>query len=119
MKRGISNVVRLRTLSLLRQTASKHDAPIWTMASRLLRKSKRQRVAVNLSKVNRYSKSGDTILIPGKALSQGKLGHPVTLTAFTISSGTTDKVLAAGGRCLTIQELVAANPKGSNVRLMG
>jgi len=58
-------------------------------------------------------------VIPGKALGAGIIDHPVTVAAFNFSEKAKRKIEAAGGKCLTIEELAEANPKGSNVKILG
>ncbi len=117
--RGPTNPERLKTIRLLRKIARENKAKIWWRIAELLEKPKRRRIAVNLSRINRYTRPGDVAVIPGKALGAGSLNHPVTVAAFSFSDKAKAKIEAAGGKCLTIEELAASNPKGSNVKLLG
>ncbi|RLI34371.1 50S ribosomal protein L18e [Candidatus Bathyarchaeota archaeon] len=116
---GTVNPERLRTIKLLKKLARKHEAKIWWRLAEFLEKPKRRRVAVNVSRINRYTKPGDVAVIPGKALGAGIIDHPVTVAAFNFSEKAKRKIEAAGGKCLTIEELAEANPKGSNVKILG
>ena len=115
----ITNPERLKTIRMLRKTAREHKAKIWWRVAEMLEKSKRRRIAVNLSRINRYTKPGDVAVIPGKALGAGIINHPVTVAAFSFSGKAKMKIEAAGGRCLSLEELASANPKGSGVKLLG
>jgi len=97
----------------------KQKALIWQRVGNELARSTRQRRAVNLSRINRCTKAGDVVLVPGKVLSGGSLGHKLTIAAWQVSVGAAKKIEAAGGQILTIQELLAKSPRGSKIKLIG
>jgi len=88
------------------------------VADRLSR-SRRRSIAVNISRLNRYTKDGETVVVPGKVLGAGKMDHPVHVAAFAFSEGARLKILKAKGKCLSILELAEKNPKGTNVKIIG
>ncbi|MCD6409852.1 MAG: 50S ribosomal protein L18e [Candidatus Verstraetearchaeota archaeon] len=119
VKRTGPTNVRLRILARsLRKAARQHKAPIWRAVSELLMLPTRSRIAINVSRINRYAKEGETVVIPGKVLGAGKLTKKVRVAAFAFSKAAQQKIEAAGGECLSIEELVQENPKGSGVRIM-
>ncbi len=106
-------------ISGLRKQSREKDIPIWRdIATRLLRPT-RQYTEINLSRLNRYTKDKDLVLVPGKVLGAGEIDHTLTVAALGFSAGAKDKITAAGGSCLTIEELMNRNPEGSKVRIMG
>ncbi|AEF96407.1 50S ribosomal protein L18e [Methanotorris igneus] len=102
----------------LKEEAYKNNAKIWKDIARRLAKPARNRAEVNVSKINRYTKEGDVVVVPGKVLGAGTINHKVTVAAFAFSKTAKQIIEAAGGRCITIEELVKENPKGSNVKIM-
>ena len=84
-----------------------------------LKKPSRQRRAVNVYKINKYAKDGETVLVPGKVLSVGEISKKVQVAAFTFSSEARQKIERAKGKTLTIPELIQQNPDGKNVRILG
>jgi large subunit ribosomal protein L18e len=108
----------LSVIRSLRKKAKESNAAIWTDVADRLSSSRRRRVAVNLSRLNRYAKEKETLVVPGKVLGSGKIEHPLVVVAFTFSEQAQSKILSAKGKCLTIQDLLETNPKGSNVRIM-
>lgn len=104
---------------MLRKASREAEVNVWRKVSRHLDKSKRRRVVVNLSRINRYTQPREVVVIPGKALGAGTLTHPVTVAAYAFSPGAMLKIKEAGGESLTIEELLRRAPKGSNVILMG
>ncbi|MEM3793909.1 MAG: 50S ribosomal protein L18e, partial [Candidatus Bathyarchaeia archaeon] len=85
MKGRKSNPILLDMVKELRRAAKLNDAPIWDSIAEWIEAPRRLRAQVNLSKINRLSKEGETLLIPGKVLGTGKLDHRVTVAALSFS----------------------------------
>lgn len=120
MKRVKStNPELLGVIRLLRKQSLKTGANIWRDVAKRLSTSRRRRIAVNLSRLNRYTKAKETVIVPGKILGAGRLDHPLNVAAFTFSEKAKAKILKAKGKYLSIQELMKENPKGTNVKIMG
>jgi large subunit ribosomal protein L18e len=73
---------------------------------------------VNVGRIARYTKEGETVAVPGKILGTGTIEHKITVAAINFSKEAKDKILNAGGKCLTIDDLSKANPKGTKIKLM-
>ncbi|AGI86202.1 LSU ribosomal protein L18e [Candidatus Methanomethylophilus alvi Mx1201] len=73
----------------------------------------------NLSKIQKYAKDGETIIVPGKVLAAGEIDKKVTVAAYSFSAKAAAAIVAAGGKTMTIRELMEENPQGSKVRIMG
>jgi large subunit ribosomal protein L18e len=52
-------------------------------------------------------------------LGAGIIDHPVKVAAFQFSEQARLKIGKAKGKCLSIEELMEKNPKGSNVKIIG
>ncbi len=110
---------RLTTLiTLLRDTSRENQVAIWRDIAERLEGSCTRYAEVNVSKINRYAANGETVLIPGKVLGSGVLERQVNVAALTFSASSSAKINGASGRCMTIEELVQSNPKGSQVRIL-
>lgn len=110
-----------RIISLISdlKTASRESGVnIWREIARRLERPTRNYPEVNLSRINRYSGTDDTVLIPGKVLGAGSIEHKVTVVALNFSDSAMEKILDKGGSCLTIEELVRVNPGGSGIKIM-
>jgi len=117
MKRKTNpNLVKL--IEELLKASAMNDAPIWKDIAERLAKPKRLYAEVNVSKIQRYAKEGETIIVPGKVLGGGKITKAVTVAALSFSESARRKIIEAGGKCLTIKELLEINPTGSGVRIM-
>jgi len=113
-----TNPELLAVLRSLRKKARENDAPIWRDVAERLSSSRRRRVAVNLSRLNRHTRAKESVVVPGKVLGAGHLEHSISVAAFSFSSQARLKISKAKGKCLSILELLEANPKGSNVRIL-
>ncbi|KYH40725.1 MAG: 50S ribosomal protein L18 [Candidatus Bathyarchaeota archaeon B26-2] len=114
-----TNPELVRLIRLLKKKARENSAAIWRDLAERLSKPKRRRIAVNLSRLNRYTKGDDTVVVPGKVLGAGSIDHPVKVAAFAFSEQARLKIIKAKGKCITIPELIEMNPKGTNVKIIG
>ncbi len=102
----------------LRVKSRENDALIWKDIAGRLERSRKSYATVNLSHINRHVAENETILVPGKVLGAGDVSYPMVVGAFNFSEGARAKITDAGGECLTIEELLAKNPAGSNMRII-
>jgi len=92
---------------------------LWRDVAMRLESSRSNWAEPNLSRLSRHAVNEDTVLVPGKLLGSGDvLGKP-SVAAYSVSAGARSKIEAAGGRVLTIRELMDENPKGKGVRILG
>jgi len=102
----------------LKDASRVHEANIWREIARRLDAPRKNYAEVNLSKIDRYASEGETILVPGKVLGSGAVSLPVTVAALDFSEAAMSKIIGANGTCMTIEDLVRDNPKGSRVRIL-
>ena len=103
----------------LKKKSQENQKKLWRYLAERLSSSKRRRIAVNVSRLNRYTKEGETVAVPGKVLGAGKVDHPMTIAAFSFSDRAQSKIREAKGNCLSIRDLMEKNPEGTNVKVMG
>ncbi len=113
-----TNPELIQLIRLLKKESREKQANIWHDVAEYLGKSRSQRVAVNLSSINRHTKKNDVIVVPGKILGSGSIKHSVTVASFGASGRAKDKLNAAKGKYLSIAELLEKNPKGSNIKII-
>ncbi|MGC8669860.1 MAG: 50S ribosomal protein L18e [Candidatus Micrarchaeia archaeon] len=87
---------------------------IWKNAYARMAVPERRRVSVNLYKINKYTKEGDVVLIPGKVLSIGNMDHAVSIAALSYSSNALSKLKASRCSILGIKDII----KLKNVNLL-
>lgn len=103
----------------LKKKSIEEKVRLWKRIAEDMEKSTRRRRVVNLSRINRYSKENDTVVVPGKVLGSGVLDHKLKIAAYSFSSSAREKMGKVGAEALTIKELMQKNSKGKNVRLIG
>jgi len=103
----------------LRKKSREGEARIWRAVADSLSRSRQRSIAVNVSRLNRYTKEGETVVVPGKVLGAGKMDHPINVAAFAFSEQGRQKILKAKGKCMSILKLTERNPKGTNVKIIG
>ena len=103
----------------LKNKSFEHDAAIWKDIALRLEKPSRNWAEVNLSKIERYVEENEVALVPGKVLSSGRLTKKVMVAAWDFSDKAREKIQKAGGKCLSIEELVKEKPDGKGVRIVG
>jgi large subunit ribosomal protein L18e len=114
MKKTKDNQVLLSLIEGLMRS----DKPIWRKVAYELSKPRRQKVEVNLSKLDEYAVEDATILVPGKVLGAGALSKKFTVAAFSFSEKARQLIGAAGGKAVTIENLQKANPDGRGVVIL-
>ena len=115
---GPTNVYLRQTIEDLKKKSVENKAPIWGDVAEKLSNPTRQKVEVNISDIERNTKSGETILVPGIVLSNGKLTKQVKVAAWKFSPKAAEKIKQVHGETLTIEELVKKNPQGSGVKIL-
>ncbi len=114
-----TNTQLLGLISGLKKQSREKEVPLWRDIAIRLERPSRNYPAVNISRINRYTKEKDLILVPGKVLGSGELNHKLTVAAVSFSGSARNKIIAAGGSCLSLDELMEKNPEGSKVRIIG
>lgn len=90
----------------------------WKAVAKNLEKPNRRQRQVNLSRVSRVTKKGETIVIPGKVLASGNLEHPVTIYALNSSLAAKEKVEKIKGNLQDMSDLLKLKD-AKGVRIIG
>ncbi|MDP3918993.1 MAG: 50S ribosomal protein L18e [Nanoarchaeota archaeon] len=109
----LRNLVRdLNTLG------KKNKSKLWERIAEDLSKPTRIRRTVNLYKIDKNTREGETALVPGKVLSVGDLTKKLTIAAYQFSEKAEEKINKIG-KAIKIQDLIKENPEGKKVRIIG
>lgn len=107
-----------RSIQALKAASKKRDQAIWSKLADELDRSKRSRIAVNVSDINRHTQSGDTVAVPGKVLASGSLDHAVTVAAFGISEEAKKKIAKAEGSAISLLDLLESGVEPSKIKII-
>ena len=113
------NPVLISLIHELKKQSNEKDIVLWKDIATRLEKSSKNWPEVNLNRISKYTGDKETALIPGKVLSDGDLTKKITIAAWSFSEKSKEKIKQAGGKSITIQELIKENPDGKNIRILG
>lgn len=68
-------------------------------------KSRSRQAEVNVGKIGKLTKKGDSVVVPGKVLGTGAIEHAVNVAAIRFSETAKRKIEAAGGKVMEISAL--------------
>tara|TARA_B100001109_G_scaffold241791_1_gene226218 strand:+ start:1090 stop:1515 length:426 start_codon:yes stop_codon:yes gene_type:complete len=94
-------------------------AALWRDVALRLEASRSNWAEPNLSRLSRTAGENETILVPGKLLGSGDIIGSPSVAAYSVSAGARSKIEAAGGRVMSIRDLMNDNPNGKGVRILG
>jgi large subunit ribosomal protein L18e len=114
-----TNPMLITLIQELKKQANENDVPMWNDIALRLEKPSRNWSEVNLDRISKYTGEKETAIIPGKVLSTGDLTKKVKIAAWSFSEKSLDKIKKAGGKHMSIEELLKSNPKGKDVRILG
>lgn len=114
----------LATLQLYQFLARRTDSGFNAIVAKRLSASKVNRPAMGLARVARYMKFNETkiAVVVGSVTDdirlEGKSFPKLTIAALKFTEGARARVVAAGGQCLTFDQLALLRPKGENTILL-
>lgn len=111
---------RLRELICkLKKASIEQNVKLWRRIARDLEKPTRNFRVVNLSRINKYTKENEVVVVPGKVLGSGKLEHKLTISAFNFSNSAIEKINKVGAKIVPLEKLIKENPKGKAIKIIG
>lgn len=90
----------------------------WLKVARILSGPRRKAVSLNLGEINENSKDGETIIVPGKVLSQGEISKKVKIVALSFSEKAKEKLLKSKIPSSNIIEEIKKNPDMKKCRIL-
>lgn len=96
--------------------ALKHEE--WSAVTRWISVPTRNLVSKNLSEIDRDTKVGDTVIIPGKVLSKGNLTKKIRVCALAYSEKAKEKMKESKSEIVFVIDEIKKNPKAEGIRLL-
>ncbi len=107
MEKDIEKTSIISILETLKSAgASGKSNKLWKDVYKYASKPKRQRVAVNLKKLDKIVKDGENVIVPGKVLAVGTLSHKFNIAAIEYSADATEKLKKAGCKMEKIESFI-------------
>jgi large subunit ribosomal protein L18e len=114
----MKNQTLIDTINAMEDASKESGKALWKAIAKELDKPKRIRAVVNLSRIDRHTKEGDIVAVPGKVLAAGNLSKGVKIAAFNFSEGAVEKIKAAKGDHMSLIELLESGVETSQIRIM-
>jgi large subunit ribosomal protein L18e len=99
------------------EEASKKSG-FWRSVGRILSRPRSRMPEVNVGKLAHLTAPGDRVVVPGKVLGKGEIGHSITVAAFSFSSSALAKLKSAGCTVMRLDEFAKSEPKGTGVKII-
>ena len=115
---GPTNPIIANLIEDIRNRGYKEKIPFLIKLADEMETPRRSRSEVDLSRLNRVCKENEIVIVPGKVLASGILKKKLTVAAASFSMAAIEGIQKAGGKVLTIEDLIKENPKGTNVRIV-
>ena len=90
----------------------------WLKVARILSGPRRKKISLNLEEINENSKNGETVVVPGKVLSQGEISKKVKIVAQSFSEKAKEKLLKSKIAHSDIIEEIKKNPDMKKCRIL-
>ncbi|MBI2630481.1 50S ribosomal protein L18e [Candidatus Pacearchaeota archaeon] len=90
----------------------------WVKIAGIISGSARNRIGVNLDKIDKNTKEGDTVVIPGKVLSNGEISKKIRVVAFKFSSEAEKKLKNKKCEMVSIEKEIEINPKAEGIKII-
>jgi large subunit ribosomal protein L18e len=103
---------------ILEKTFKKKNSNIWKTILENLKRSRKNRVKVNLDRLSRYGKEDKFIIVPGKVLGSGRIEKKLKIAAIDFTHGSKVKIEQVGGECLNITELINKKIEGKDIMII-
>ncbi len=96
--------------------AKKNEA--WLDVAAVLSGPRKNLANINLEKINKEAKKGETIIVPGKILSQGEIDKKIKIVALNFSEKAKEKLLKAKCEVSNILDEIKKNPMAKGVQVL-
>jgi len=111
----MKNPITAKLIGRVYELARKQNSRFWWAIAKGLEAPRRQQPEVNLYKLERLTKEGETVLIPGRVLGAGELTHKLNVIALSFSKTALQKIK---GTSMTITALLDTGKLPKGVRIL-
>jgi len=113
----IADPQRIRVYQFLSKAG--RESRFWKAVAEEILKQRRRRRTVNVIHLSKLTSPNDSVVVPGKVLGTGAIGHPITLGTYSCSQAALNKIEKAGGKVLPLEEMAKRNPSGKGLKILG
>lgn len=96
--------------------ARKNDK--WMAVASIISYPRRLQISKNLDEIEKETKEGDTIVIPGKVLGKGEVSKKIRVAAIDFSEQAREKLKARKCEIVSIKEEIKVNPTARGIKVL-
>ena len=90
----------------------------WNKVAQLISGSRKKYASVNLKEIDGESKDGETIVVVGKVLGNGKINKKVRVCAMNFSESAFEKLKEVKSEGIILLEEIKKNPKAEGIKIL-
>jgi len=109
-----NNPLLIETIRAAKKTGSEE----WMKVAGILSGPRRNQTTINLSEIEKSTEEGDSVVFPGKVLSQGEISKKIAVIAFNFSEKAREKLLKTKSQALNIMEEIKKNPQAKGLKFL-
>jgi len=111
-------LVKKRNPELVETVILAKKNPKWIEIAALLSGPTKERIQVNLDKIEKNSKAGEIIVIPGKILSVGEISKKLKIVALNFSERAKEKLLKSNCEIILLKDEIKNNKDAKGVKIL-
>ena len=119
IKKGLSKKTDpeiVETIKLAMGAAKKNLE--WGKIAKVLSGPRKNYSRVNVGQIDRSSKEGDTVIVPGKVLSSGSISKRVKVCVLSFSELAVKKILKTKSEYVMLSEEISKNPNADGIKII-
>ena len=97
--------------------AAKKNEP-WKEVASVLSGPRKNRANINLEEISNAGNEGETVVVPGKVLSQGEINKKLKIIALNFSEKAKEKLLKAKIETSNIFDEIKKNPEAKGIKVL-
>ena len=90
----------------------------WLAVAHIISGPRRKKVSVNLDEIDKETKEGDTIVVPGKVLGQGEISKKIRIAALSFSKDAREKLKEKKCEAVSILDEIKINPQARGLKIL-
>ena len=90
----------------------------WVEIAGIISSPRRNKISMNLEEIDKKTKEGDIVVVPGKILSQGNVGKKIKVIAVNFSEKAKEKLLTSKSEVSEILDEIKKNPEAKGIRIL-
>jgi len=90
----------------------------WLEVAKLISRPRGKSISVNLEKIDKDTKEGDTVIVPGKVLGSGEINKKIRVCALNFSESAREKLKNKKCEVVLIIEEIKKNPKAQGIKII-